>query len=555
MLFTIAMQSVVHPSFLQALPKFRAAMEGSQWSELSTLADHFFEPPMPPMSRRSRYVYPGHAVSALSSEILTLIFRQLVGQYFERFESHPMSSPYSWITVLAVCRLWRSIALEDPFLFRFIDFRQIPARSIGRWVRGCGTLPLTIWVPEEVNHALTVALHIKPDLVGQVGRLVQCVSLTGLPWDKPTSFTALHTLSLRALSFADGPLLFDAASRFEHIRTLHFVGALPGSCWSIGMFPANLEELWLHLDPIDRFTPLADCLTVERLHLCARTLHNLRSLSIRSERLLSGGTQEAFNLPFLEWLSISVPDDDYDVILPLMPTFTKPGRHLVISPHHWDDIHIRVSSDFLKTVSEYVAAREASFDRVHLMFGVRQIRMILQDIAGGQIEFDFDRYTGRPFVSILEAMEVGRVREVVVEERSKEGDFADEVISEPRRISRLFQLLNAVETLTLRGDFGTAARDLLISLAGPAAFAMFPHAGVVELDWPKLTAIKFEHVCRSVVPTCGGNLHMFLALLFMSWPSSGRGVPGIRIEESSFVRFQLIGYWHDFVPSLSYMGS
>lgn len=478
-----------------------------------------------------------------------MIFTALVEDAIDGWESYRWAYPYLWVRVLWVCRAWRITALATPRLFWFIDFTRIPAYSIDLWVRGCGVLPLTVWLPEEANESWRVALALKPDLLSQVRRLGQSLSITGSPWDDPDSFTSLRHLCVRGWSLGDASSLFSIAIRYQALTTLHYCGSLPTWKWSIGMFPDSLEELWLHLDNMDDFTPPEACLTTERLHKCLYTLRNLRVLSIACERILPSAVEEPIDLPLLHHLSLCVPDDDFASILPLIPRFTRAGFFLEISPHYWEDFHVGVSSSFVGSVASYALRCESSFRHVEFTLKVRHgIKMRLEDQSGGVVTFQFTRYTADPFVSLLEALDVSRVLSVVLEERGYVGRFEDEVLDKGRHLAGGFHHLDAVETLTIRGDVGVTARDLLLGLGGDRAAALFSSPAVNTVAWMSLKCIVFDRVNRSVAPGCGGKLHIFLGLIFLVMSCSERGVPDVVVRSSSFAPFA--EQWRSFVCNL-----
>lgn len=530
-------------------------MRVSDRETLHAISSSLLKLPKPPRSRHRPNLlpYPEDAISSLSTEVLGMIFMALVEDAVDCWESHRWTYPYRWVRVLWVCRAWRFTALATPRLFWLIDFTRIPAYSIDLWVRGCGGIPLTVWLPEEGNESLHVALAIKPDLPSQVRRLGQSLSPTGSPWDDPDSFTSLHHLCIRGWSRGDASSLFSIANRYRGITTLRYCGSLPTWKWSVGMFPESLEELSLLLDNMDNLTPPEAYLTIDRLHKCLATLRNIRVLSIACERILASDIKEPIDLPHLRHLSLSVPDYDFPSILPLIPRFSRVGFFLEISPHYWTDFHDNVNSSFVASVASYMVRCESSFRHAEFTLDVRRgIIMRLEDQSDGVVQFKFTRYTADPFVSLLDTLDVSRVLSVVLEERGYMGHFDDEVQDRDRNLSAGFGRLEAVETLTVRGDIGVTARDLLMALVGDRGAALFSSPAVNVVVWESLKKVVFDRVNRSVAPGCGGKLHIFLGLIFLVWRCSKGAVPEVEVKTCSFTPFA--EQWHVFIHDLDLIG-
>ncbi|KAJ7073903.1 hypothetical protein C8F01DRAFT_1010072, partial [Mycena amicta] len=103
--------------------------------------------------RLDQYTYP---VLTLPNEIVTEIFIQYLPPYPD---FPPLVGPGSPTHLLGICRLWRSIALHSPELWRAIELRcKVHPNRVGlaeAWLQRSGASPLSVHLDFESNWGFT----------------------------------------------------------------------------------------------------------------------------------------------------------------------------------------------------------------------------------------------------------------------------------------------------------------------------------------------------------------------------------------------------------------
>lgn len=442
--------------------------------------------------------------------------------------------------------------MSTPRLFQFMDFTRMPVHAVELWVRCCGTVPLTIWIPHQVNDSTRAALALKPDLPSNVARIFHPFTADKFPLSDPNELPEAVELRVCHLPLPGANHTLTKFTSFKTIRTLEYFGALSHLQWRSGIFPESLESVTLHQAHYDVAAPDAELLSSRVLLRSLSSLRNLRHFSLAAERLLDNQTTERLDQPLLNTVSIALPVNDYATIFPTIPDISAGDRHLKISPHHWDQSHFQLSTGFVSSLCAYVKRYSLTIRCVRFVLRDQDICMNLQFGRGGLVSITLGEYVASPFSMILAELNRSEVVSVVVEEKGVQGRLRDEIHSRRRNLSGVFQLLDQAQSLTIRGDFGVAGQELLLGLAGKPDFASMYCANAESVVWPSLRHIHFDSICRGIQPACGRNLHVFLGLILLIINHDDARIQEVRVSYSDFA--QHADQWSAFVSRIKIDG-
>ncbi|KAJ7073883.1 hypothetical protein C8F01DRAFT_4118 [Mycena amicta] len=317
-----------------------------------------------------QHAYP---VLTLPNEIVAEIFTQYLPPYPD---FPPLVGPGSPTYLLGICRLWRSIALHSPELWRAIKLRcKVHPNWVGlaeAWLQRSGARPLSLHL--DFGHSSQIRTKGNDSLL-------QAVIAQRSRWEyihinaPPSQITLISRGSAPASGLVRlhlstrWPLTSDRGISFHHAPRLRSV-----CLWNIGY---NLSSL-----PWGQLTSLALLNTCISLVDCASILQTATNL-VRCKLHTEGGIEDLraapFRLPQLEILVLhglfNRDEDDY------LAAFTLPSlRKLEISecflgPHAIERIqslfsrsacrlaHLRIVCD-LSQATEWIAPSRIAFPDV-----------------------------------------------------------------------------------------------------------------------------------------------------------------------------------------------
>lgn len=168
-------------------------------------------------------------------------------------------SPYSWLRLAHVCRLWRNIVLETPSLFSSIELPTSDPAQVAEFVRASMQTPLCIKVKETPGHELEWdQLQVPANRVASLTMLPSRSFFSALPhFPRMASFSCVPKYR-GDVGWAAGNLL----EKMPNLKNLEIGTDVLGVGWfsSSHSFPLSVQDLSLTCGILLMRVPLREVL-------------------------------------------------------------------------------------------------------------------------------------------------------------------------------------------------------------------------------------------------------------------------------------------------------
>lgn len=447
-------------------------------------------------------------------EILSQIFEELVDSYYPGWATLVHTICYGWMPILWVCRHWRAIALNTPYLFRYIDFEVLPDEWHDIFLRQSKAIPLCISLSPNRTTQLHHAIQLKPSFLSQIRHI--CLDGT-IDADDVPLWNCMH--SLTSLFLKQGPVLESFFSgptigSYENIRRLRVDCELPSSLWTTGMFPSGLRLLIIDFLSNNN-------LTADHFILAFANLHQLEVLWVSVHLLYSDPNAQSprthFELPSLQSVHLYLMASDYPKLVPLLPIPHLPKPYNVtFRLYPYPGPINEPMEEMLETVLDFISRHRCQFSKLRI--DVEQIICFVTFFTSDntQLSIEIERDHNHVLSRLLETGDPSTLTNVIVHDHI-EDEVHTEDVEGSRGILDGLQSLTKVDSLTLKCGRGPITRDLLVALGRAAARLLFTTYDVPYLSWPALTALRLESIPNDEVwGVSNGSSAGFFALALIA---------------------------------------